>query len=45
MPYYCQKIGRSENQKEFYELMNKVVTREVLVGGDFKQMLVVMWVV
>ena len=33
---YCPQAGRSVNEKEeFYELMEKVVTREVLVGGDF----------
>ena len=34
---YCPQAGRSVNEKEvFYELMGKVVTSEVLVGGDFK---------
>ena len=33
---YCSQAGRSVNEKEvFYELMGKVVTSEVLVGGDF----------
>ena len=33
---YCSHDGRSVNEKEeFYELMDKVVTSEVLVGGDF----------
>ena len=32
----CPQTGRSVNEKEeFYELMDKVVTSEVLVGGDF----------
>ena len=31
---YCPQAGRSVNQKEeFHELMDKVVTSEVLVGG------------
>ena len=29
------QAGRSVNEKEFYELMDKVVTSEVLVDGDF----------
>ena len=34
--YYCPQAGRSVNKKEeFYELMDKFVTSEVLVGGDF----------
>ena len=33
---YCPQAHRSVNEKEeFYELMDKVVTSEVLVGGDF----------
>ena len=33
---YCPQEGRSVNEEdEFYELMDKVVTSEVLVGGDF----------
>ena len=33
---YCSHARRSVNEKEFYELMDKVVTSEkVLVGGDF----------
>ena len=32
---YCPEAGRSVNEKEFYELMDKVVTNEVLVGGGF----------
>ena len=33
---YCPQAGSSVNEKEeFYELMDKVVTSEVLVGGDF----------
>ena len=33
---YCPQAGRSVNEKEeFYELMDKVVTSELLVGGDF----------
>ena len=34
--FYCPQAGRSVNEKEFYELMDKVVTSEkVLVSGDF----------
>ena len=34
--YYCPQAGRSVNEKEFYELMDNVVTSEtMLVGGDF----------
>ena len=33
---YCPQAGRSVNEKEeFYELMDKVATSEVLVIGDF----------
>ena len=33
---YCPQDGRSANEtEEFYELMDKVVTSEVFVGGDF----------
>ena len=33
---YCPQAGRSVNEKEFYEPMDKVVTSEkVLVRGDF----------
>ena len=33
---YCSHARRSVNEKEFYELMDKVVTSEkVLVGSDF----------
>ena len=33
---FCSQSGRSVNEKEdFYELMAKVVTSEVLVGSDF----------
>ena len=32
---YCPQAGRSVNEEEFYEIMDKVVTSEVLVGGDF----------
>ena len=33
---YCPQADRSVYEKEeFYELMDKVVTSEVLVGGDF----------
>ena len=33
---YCPQAGRSVNEKEeFYVLMNKVVTSEVLVDGNF----------
>ena len=33
---YCPQAGRSANEKEeFYELMDKVVTSAMLVGGDF----------
>ena len=33
---YCPKAGRSVNEKEFYELMVKVVSSDnVFVGGDF----------
>ena len=33
---YCPQARRSENEKEFYELKDKVVTNEkVLVGSDF----------
>ena len=33
---YCPQARRSENEKEFYELKDKVVTNEkVLMGGDF----------
>ena len=32
---YCPQAGRSVNENEFYELMGKVVTSEVLVSGDF----------
>ena len=36
VPCCCPQAGRSVNEKEeFYELMDKVVTKEVLVGGDF----------
>ena len=32
----CPQTGRSVNEKEgVYELMNKVMTSEMLVGGDF----------
>ena len=34
---YCPQASRSVNEKaEFYDLMDKVVTGEVLVGGNFK---------
>ena len=43
---YCPQAGRSVNEKEeFYDLMDKIVTSEVLVGGDSSALLVVMWVV
>ena len=33
---HCPQAGRSVNEKEeFFEPMDKVVTSEVLVGGDF----------
>ena len=33
---HCPEAGRSVNEKEeFYEPMDKVVTSEMLVGGDF----------
>ena len=33
---YCPQAGRSVNEKEkLYEIMDKVVTNKVLVGGDF----------
>ena len=33
---YCPQAGRSVNEKEeFYELMDKAATSEVLVIGDF----------
>ena len=32
---YCPQAGKSVKEMEFYELMDKVVTTEVLVGGDF----------
>ena len=33
---YCPQAGRSVNEmKEFYELIDKIVTNEALVGGEF----------
>ena len=33
---YCPQAGRSVNEKEeFYELMDKIVRSEMLLGGDF----------
>ena len=31
---HCPEASRSVNENKFYELMDKVVTSEVLVGGD-----------
>ena len=33
---YCPQAGRSVNEtEEFYELIDKIVTNEALVGGEF----------
>ena len=33
---YCSQAGKSANEnEEFYELTNKVLRSEVLLGGDF----------
>ena len=44
--FLCPQAGRSVNGKEeCYELMDGVTSKEVLVGGDFMAILIVIWMV